>query len=164
MRIIRIAAIIAAVALTLAALPLHAQKPQPAGLARIAWLAGCWESVTPRRSIEEVWMAPRAGTMLGMGRTVRGDSLFQYELVVIREQAGRLAYEAHPSGQPSETFPAREVTDTSVVFENLAHDFPQRVGYELVSADSVVAWIEGSRGGNVRRIDFPYRRVRCAGK
>ena len=58
---------------------------------------------------------------------------------------------------------AREATDSTVVFENRTHDFPQRVGYRKVGADSLLAWIEGERNGRTRRIEFPYRRVRCAG-
>jgi len=74
-----------------------------------------------------------------------------------------LAYEAHPSGQASTVFLSKEVTDSTVVFEDLKHDFPQRVGYSRMGADSLVAWIAGSRGGRERRIEFPYRRVPCAG-
>jgi len=137
--------------------------PAPAaGIERIRWLSGCWESVDPARGVEEQWMAPRGGTMLGAGRTIRGDRLVEYELVLIREDGGRLAYEAHPSGQPSATFLANEVTGTRVVFENLEHDFPQRVGYEL-TGETLNAWIEGTRGGTTKRIDFPYRRATCGG-
>lgn len=108
-------------------------------------------------------MAPRGGAMLGVGRTVRGDSLAEYELIVLRESEAGLAYEAHPSGQAVATFTAREASDSVVVFSDPTHDFPQRVGYRRVGADSLVAWIEGERGGRTRRIEFPYRRVRCAG-
>jgi hypothetical protein len=33
------------------------------GIERVAWLQGCWESVSGDRIIEEQWTAPRAGTM-----------------------------------------------------------------------------------------------------
>ena len=98
--------------------------------------------------------------MLGMGRTVRGGRTTEYELVVIKEQDGRLAYEAHPSGQPSAVFLSREVTETSVVFENAEHDFPQRVGYKRTEG-GVAAWIEGISRGQSRHVDFPYVRVAC---
>src|SRR5262245_44057099 len=74
-------------------------------LDRVAWLQGCWQTAAAAPSevegpvVEEQWMAPRGGTMIGMGRTVRGGKTTEYELVVVREQDGRLAYEAHPSGQ-----------------------------------------------------------------
>ena len=129
---------------------------------KLGWLQGCWAIVSQERAIEEQWMAPRGGTMLGAGRTVRGGRLVEYELVLIKEQDGRLAYEAHPSGQPSATFPAKEIGAARVVFENLDHDFPQRVGYEL-AGETLNAWIEGTTGGKTKRIDFPYRRAVCGG-
>jgi hypothetical protein len=100
--------------------------------------------------------------MLGVGRTIRGDSLIEYEFVVVRQQPARLTYEAHPSGQAGAIFTAQAVTDSMVVFENLAHDFPQRVGDRRLGGDSLIAWIEGTRDSRARRIDFPYARVRCA--
>ena len=124
---------------------------------RVAWLQGCWRSTRGEATVEEQWMAPRGGTMLGMGRTVQGGNLVEYELVLIKEQAGRLAFEAHPSGQPTATFTATTASDGSVVFENPQHDFPQRVGYRRHGADSLQAWIEGQANGKSRRVDFSYQ-------
>jgi hypothetical protein len=136
---------------------------QPPAISRVAWLQGCWEAASPQRTIEEHWMAPHGGSMLGMSRTVRGGRLVAHELVVLREEGHRLAYEAHPSGQAGTVFLSTEVTDTLTVFENPEHDFPQRVGYRRVGADSLVAWIDGTAGGEVRRIEFRYRRANCPG-
>ena len=152
--------IVAAIAVA-AATPVIAQ--QPAGVARVAWLQGCWEMRSPQGTVEEQWMAPRGGAMIGVGRTVRDNRLVEYELVVVREQGGRLAYEAHPSGQPSAVFLSREITDAMVAFENAEHDFPQRIAYRRDGADRLAAWIEGNRQGQSRRIDFAYRRVPCPG-
>lgn len=156
-----------AVALSLIALgwgaAAFALYPNPDPLSQVAWLQGCWEARSEKRTIEENWMAPRGGVMIGVGRTVRADTLFEYELVVIRGSAGVLSYEAHPSGQPTATFTAREVTDSIVVFSNPAHDFPQVVGYRRAAADSLIAWIEGTLNGKHRRAEFPYVRVACPG-
>ena len=114
------------------------------------------------RVVEEQWMAPRGGIMLNLGRTVRGDTLVEYESVVLREQAGRLVYEAHPSGQPSAVFTSQTVTDSEVVFENPAHDYPQRVGYTR-NGDALLGWIDGTANGKARRVEFPYHRVACPG-
>ena len=137
--------------------------PEPTGIQRLAWLQGCWEAASQERTIEEQWMAPRGKSMIGVSRTVRGDSLAGYEIMVVREQRDQLAYEAHPSGQPSAVFLSRTVTDSSVLFENAQHDFPQRIGYQRNGPSALLAWIEGTQRGQVRRIDFPYRRATCAG-
>ena len=128
---------------------------------RVRWIAGCWAAQNAQRTIYEQWTSPQGGAMLGTSRTVSRDSLVEYEFVVLREQGDRLAYQAHPSGQASTTFLSASVSDSSVIFENLKHDFPQRVGYDRRSADSLVAWISGPRGTTTRRIEFPYRRVAC---
>ena len=96
-------------------------------------------------------MAPRGRSMIGVGRTVRADRLVEYELVVLREQDGQLAYQAHPSGQPSAVFLSKTVGDAEVLFENPTHDFPQRVGYRRDGPDGLLAWIEGTRNGQVAR-------------
>lgn len=142
----------------------EAPKAPPAKIEDVAWLQGCWESVSPQRTIEEQWMAPRGRSMLGMGRTVRGGDLVEYESVLLREEDGKLAYEAHPSGQPPAVFLSRSVDGLSVVFENLHHDFPQRVGYRRDGADSLLAWIEGTLKGRSKRVEFPYRRSACPGR
>ena len=119
--------------------PATVLSQQPPGIERIAWLQGCWETTSPQRTIEEQWMAPRGGSMIGMGRTVRGGALVEYELVVIRQQGNQLAYEAHPAGQPSAVFLSVSVSDSMVAFENPKHDFPQRIGYQRNTPGTLLA-------------------------
>jgi Domain of unknown function (DUF6265) len=133
----------------------------PDGIRRVAWLQGCWQAVSADQTVEEQWMAPRGGSMVGSGRTVRGDTLTEYELVVIRERGEGLVYVAHPSGQPSAEFASSSVSEGRVVFENPAHDFPQRIGYER-RGNSLQAWVEGTKDGRSRRIEFAYLRTACA--
>ena len=149
--------------LLLATLAWHsAASAQPAPtIGRVAWLTGCWEAKRGARTVQEHWMPPLGNTMLSVGRTVRGDSLTEFELVIIRAGAAGLAYEARPSGQPTAVFRATTVTDHSVVFENRQHDFPQQVAYERRGADSLLAWIAGPMNGQDRRIEFSYARIKC---
>jgi hypothetical protein len=88
----------------------------------------------------------------------------EFESTLIRTRGDKLLYEAHPSGQASTTFPSIAISGDSVVFELPEHDFPQRVGYTRIGADSLLARIEGTRAGRMRRIPFPYRRVTCPAK
>jgi hypothetical protein len=128
---------------------------------RVAWMQGCWQLMSGDRTVEEHWMSPRGGTMLGSARTVRAGKLVEHEFVLLAERDGRLAYEAHPSGQPPATFLSKELDTESVVFEDPKHDFPQRIGYRKDAADRMLAWIEGTTAGTVRRVEFPMQRVDC---
>jgi hypothetical protein len=126
------------------------------------WLAGCWERRTPSGMVEEQWSSPAGGMLLGFARTVRRDTAVEYEFVRIYHVGDTLVYEAQPSRQPRAEFRAAPPIDPhALVFANAAHDFPQRILYRRVGADSLVARIEGTRNGQPRGIDYPYRRVPC---
>ena len=161
--------------MTLMTLMVTAAAGEPVGVERLAWLQGCWRIDAPERIVEEQWMAPRGGIMLGTSRTVRGGKLVAHEFVVLRERGDQIAYEVNPSGRATTVFLSTQIGPGSVVFENLQHDFPQRVTYERQGAD-LLAWIEGPSKGTMqgpmqgpmqeplRRIEYPYRRVACAGE
>ena len=127
----------------------------------VKWIAGCWELKAGDRITEEQWMAPKGGIMLGMSRTVRGEKLVEFEQVRIETRSAGLFYVASPSRQATAEFKASLVLDSAVTFENPSHDFPTRIKYRKAGADSIVASIEGPRGGQTRTIAFPYRRVSC---
>ena len=133
----------------------------------IAWLSGCWERSSQRTTTEEQWTRPAGGTMLGLSRTVRRlaerDSTTEFEFLRVFVRDGRLVYAALPSGQRYTEFVESESTDTSVVFANPSHDFPQFIRYARRGPDSLVARIDGTIQGRARAIDFPYARARCAG-
>ena len=132
----------------------------PASIDQMAWLQGCWIQAKPNGVVEELWTAPGGGVMLGLGRTVRDGKLREYEYTRIVEADGSLAFVAEPSGQEKATFPLASLTPEMAVFENPAHDFPQRVIYRRLGADEIVARIEGQTGGQAKRVDFLYKR--CA--
>ena len=133
------------------------------GIQRAAWLQGCWAWTTPGRRVEETWTTPKGGSMTGASTTIRDGQVTASETIVLREDGDRLAYEAHPSGQPAATFLSTRIGASEIVFENPAHDFPQEIGYRL-EGDALFAWIRGTQSGQERRIEFPYRRARCIGK
>ena len=134
---------------------------QTASIQDVAWLQGCWELRDDDRVVEERWTSPRAGSMLGVGRTTRGSKLVEHEYIVLTERDGRLAYEAHTSGQATATFMSRPISGREVVFEDPTHDFPQRVGYRSTGPGQLLAWVEGTSSGRTRRVEFAYRIVNC---
>jgi hypothetical protein len=162
MQAARLGSALAAIALLGSAELRPARAEEATGaIERLAWLAGCWERSAADRTIEEQWMAARGGAMLGMGRTVVAGRLSEYEFMRIEEREGLLVFTASPSAQTTTSFPAIELGADRVVFENLTHDFPQRVIYARASDGSLAARIEGKLDGVPRGIDFTFRRVAC---
>lgn len=137
-----------------------AQSP-PSQVDTLGWMAGCWRLETSSRVIDEQWMAPSAGGMLGMSRTVAQGRIAEHEFVQIREDDGRLVYIAQPSSQAPARFTATTIGAQDVVFENLQHDFPQRIIYRRMADGGLHARIEGVRNGQRRGVDFPYVPVPC---
>ncbi|RRN62246.1 DUF6265 family protein [Caulobacter sp. 602-1] len=146
-------------AMALAATP---PAPPPGEIDKLGFIAGCWTLTRPNGTkIEEQWLAPAGGAMIGMSRSVRDGKLREFEFMRILPAAdGKLQYVAIPSGQAEAAFPMREIGENAVTFEAPEHDFPQRILYRLVDKDTLVARIEGSVGGQARSADFPY--TRCA--
>lgn len=96
------------------------------------WLSGCWERGGEGWSSVEQWMKPSGSSMLGMSRTVRGDRTVEHEFIILApDTGGVLTYTAYPSGQKPASFRLVEWSERHAVFENLEHDFPQRVIYRL---------------------------------
>ena len=136
---------------------------QPAAtLESLRWLSGCWEGNYGRKVVSEQWMKPDGKMMMGMSRTVKNEKTVEFEFVrLVQEEDGSISYVAKPSGQPETSFKLLHSEKSKIVFENLEHDFPQRIIYQLCSPDSLVARIEGKMNGIERSVDFPYRKVNC---
>jgi hypothetical protein len=127
----------------------------------LAWLAGCWSFTSGSRRVEEQWMAPGGGVMLGMSRTVAGGALREFEFLAIRQEGGVLAYVAQPGGRPPTIFPVLRMGPREAVFQNLGHDFPQRIIYRLREDDVLAARVEAGEGAAAKGIDFACRRAGC---
>ena len=132
----------------------------PATTADLAFLTGCWKFERNGRTVEEHWLAPAGGSMMGVSRTVAGGKTVDFEFLQLRDLPDGVSYIAKPSGQPEASFKLLTKTENEVAFENPAHDFPQRIRYRL-SGDTLHARIEGTMNGKPRAIDSPYVRVNC---
>ena len=139
-----------------AALLLVAASPT-AKVDDLAWMAGQWASEANGRWTEENWTGPRGGVMLGVSRSGQGDRLREFEYVRIAAGAdGVPAYIAQPQGGAPVTFRLAQRAGTSAIFENAAHDYPQRIAY-VRAGDAMTATISAIDGSKARSWIFRRR-------
>jgi len=149
------AAFIAALAAALLSPPLAAQE-----LAEAAFLAGTWVERKGSLVTDEIWLAPKAGEMAGVNRTVLGGKRSAIEYMRIESREGRPVYLASPGSKAPVAFKAVESSPTRLVFENTAHDYPQRVIYWSEGPEVLMSRIEGKVGGKERSQQWRFVRVR----
>lgn len=127
----------------------------------LGWMSGYWLSCEGGREVAETWSTPRLNLMAGTSITVRNGRV-GWELSRIAptgpEADAPLAYFAHPEGQEPTTFPVIESGPNRVVFQQAAHDFPQRVIYER-DGDVLNARIEGEINGEARAIRWRFQKA-----
>ena len=146
---------------TLLMLAVVALPQTKASLGDFAWLSGCWQGREGNAVIEEIWSKPSGGSMLGLGRTVKANRTVSFEFMQFREENGSLVFLPQPGGGTRVSFPLKDSFAGKATFENLKHDFPQRVIYERKGKELMWASIEGMQNGKAERQEFVMHKVRC---
>jgi hypothetical protein len=140
----------------------HAQAPaaKPT-LQDFAWLAGHWRIEQAGGQVDEQWMAPAGGLMLGMARNIQAGRVREYEFTLLRQEPnGDIFYVASPSKQTETSFKLTSLRGGEAVFENPQHDFPKKIVYARQADGSLLAAIEGpGRDGEPRRVEYAFKRV-----
>jgi hypothetical protein len=113
-------------------------------LADFSWLEGRWRGDWGPRFAEQVWMAPKAGMMLGDFRLIENDKVLVVEFFTLVEKNGGIDfYFRHftPELVPWEKSDATLLKLSSVEpkkfdFENSANAKPKRVIFTKIDADA----------------------------
>jgi hypothetical protein len=91
-----------------------------------------------------------------VGSTVARNGKVSGEKMRIGPSSAGISFFAEPSGQQPAEFPLASTGERSLVFENKAHDFPQRVLYWR-EGEALRARIEGVVKGRSEAMDWTYR-------
>jgi hypothetical protein len=119
------------------------------------WMSGYWLSCESGE-VAESWIGADAGVMLGTNLTRGEQSGFEF-LRIADNGRGGYSYFSMPNGRsPATEFTMVTLGANRAVFENLAHDFPQRIIYER-AGDALHARIENA--GATQGMDWRFRRA-----
>ncbi|MGE3476563.1 MAG: DUF6265 family protein [Rhodospirillaceae bacterium] len=113
----------------------------------ISFMSGCWKTapgVSPE--YRECYTAPKAGMMQGSSQTIENGKTTFFEFSLVLEDAGKIVYRPFLKGVQSVDFTLTKLAAGEAVFENLAHDFPQRVIYRKGADGKLTARIEDAAG------------------
>ena len=128
-------------------------------IADLDWLVGNWIDDARGAVVRERWAGPYGEMMLGVGVTLRPNGKSSFEFFRIAKTATGVSYFASPNAAAPTEFKATELTSSKVVFENKAHDFPQRVMYWR-EGNGLHARVEGVINGKLEGEDWTYRAER----
>ena len=142
----------------LAAAPLAHAAPAE-DVAKLSWMAGGWISERNGVVTRETWLPPLDGAMVGAGQTTTPGKPPSFEHARITAEPTGATYTTIVRGQPPVSFVKLPGPDGEAVFENKAHDFPQRVIYRRCG-EELCARIEGTIQGNARSFEWRYKRLR----
>ncbi|MEQ9422894.1 MAG: DUF6265 family protein [Cyclobacteriaceae bacterium] len=126
-------------------------------LDQFAWLLGKWErsNVRSNRTAFENWEKSSDSKFSGIGFTLQdGDTVFVEKLELVSNKDG-VFYVANVAHNAAPVFfKIIEITDSGFISENLKHDFPKRIEYEL-SGNNLKATISGDG----KQIPFEFIRI-----
>ena len=110
---------------------------------KLLWIVDSWVSTDGDARSYENWEKINEDLYIGGSKTVKnGDTLFSESLKLEKTSEG-IFYIADVKHNPAPVrFMLTEVSETSAVFKNPDHDFPQKISYELKEGN-LHALIEG---------------------
>lgn len=134
----------------------------PNKMAATEWLIGSWGHTTPEGALSEKWEKVNDSVMHGESYFVVGgkDTVFA-ETVALTSEKGKLSYTVKVPGQNNEKpvrFDLTSSTESQLVFENPQHDYPNKIVYNKITNDSLVAEISGIQKGKPASEQFAMKR------
>ncbi len=123
-------------------------------------LEGTWKMNGKRGFIYEEWIKVNKDHLQNRGYIIKEGDAVVTERVALTNSKDAIFYTSTVEDQNDQKPIAFKLTASAghkYVFENPAHDFPRRIVYRLISADSLHAFIDdGTETG--KRMNFYYKK------
>lgn len=112
----------------------------------LSWMSGYWTETNGEHTAEELWSSPTDELMIGFHRDTFADRPAFFEYLRIEQTDSSITYWASPQGKtPPTSFTLIRLYDQRAIFENLTHNFPQRIIYTR-TGNILTARIENASG------------------
>jgi len=112
----------------------------------VAWLLGEWEAHDKDKAFTEIWIRRSDTTFEGKGETTRAGQVVDGESLRLAQMGEGVFYIAKVADNPMPiAFELTQCSAQRLVFENAAHDFPNKLEYELRASGEMTARATGSK-------------------
>lgn len=130
------------------------------GVSDFTWLQGKWMGSSEEMEFFEQWKPLQGNLLDGQGGAVSGKDTVFSEKIKIEQRGEDIFYTANvQENGGSVDFKFTGYKQDSIVFENLKHDFPQRIVYFRLPNNHLYACIDGLNAGKYSRIEFSYQKA-----
>lgn len=129
---------------------------------KAAWLIGDWGNAHNETKLTEIWKKENDKLFIGRSFNLRNNDTVSSEWIRLEQQGDSVYYIPNVKNQNKGEvvkFVMTTATDRELIFENPAHDFPQKITYQLVNKDSINAEISGGSNGEWIVEKFPMHRI-----
>lgn len=124
----------------------------------LSWMTGSWYAMRKDSLVEETWMPPKGGTLVGVSRTATSEGTKYEEYMRIGEWEGKTCLVLiHRLGDKVDTFAAESLTADEAKFNGTVSEGDVCIHYRRV-ADGMDTTVSGTRDGEPFKLEFPFRR------
>lgn len=124
-------------------------------------LEGTWKMTTKRGAICEEWKKINSAYLQSKGYIIKGIDTIINERVALTKNTSGIFYTSTVQEQNNKQPVAFKMTNAAngkFIFENPQHDFPKRIVYELITSDSLHAYVDEGNDESKKRQHFYYKR------
>ena len=128
-----------------------------------SWLLGNWENKSADGNLTENWEKVNDSTFQAQSYYIKEKDTVHFESITLQQKGENLTYTATVKGQNNDkpvTFKLKTATDKQLAFENLKHDYPQKISYTQITPDSLVAKISGIQQGKPSSEQFSMKKIK----
>lgn len=129
---------------------LEATKETFPEIEKAKWLIGTWENDSETGKLIEIWSRENDSAFQGESYFIKGKDTLHSETILLEQMGKNLIYSPTVKGQNNDKaipFRMTSSTEKQLIFENSEHDYPQKIIYNQITDDSLVAEISGLQHG-----------------
>ncbi len=144
--------------------PTVAGAAVPGSIDKLGWMAGCWQGTSDvdGSNVRELWLAPAAGTMMGVSQTLLREKSVGWEAMRLYDEGNTVKAWLRPGARREFTMAMEKFEDGFVSFAVTEGDTTTRLIYHRRNGNEIGASFRLIRGEDRRGVDFSFKRIECS--